>query len=85
MTSEFVWTSFTMEVASRNLINIMPNFLPALIVIRSERVTVTSGTQLSNVIFPQEEDLENFTRINGMSPAVITIPAQLLVERSDCK
>ena len=82
MTSEFVWTSFTMEVASRNLINIMPNFLPALIVIRSERVNVTSGMQPSDVIFPQEED---FTISNNMSPAVITIPAQLLVERSDCK
>ena len=85
MTSEFVWTSFTTEVASRNLVNIMPKFLPALIVIHSERVNLTSGTQPSDVIFPQEEDLENFTRINGMSPAVITIPAQLLVERSDCK
>ena len=60
-------------------------FLPALLVVCSERITMTNGTQPTDVMFPQEEDLENFTMISGLSPAVITIPAQLLVERSNCK
>ena len=55
------------------------------IVIRSERITVTNGTQPTDVTFPQEGDLENFTMSSSLSPAVITIPAQLIVERSNCK
>ena len=60
-------------------------FLPCSIVIRSERITLTNGTQPTDVTFPQEVDLENFTISSGLSPAVITIPAQLIVERSNCK
>jgi len=46
---------------------------------------VTNGTQPTDVMFPQEGDLENFTISSGLSPAVITIPAQLIVEGSNCK
>ena len=46
---------------------------------------MTNGTQPTDVIFPQEVDLENFTISSGLSPAVITIPAQLIVEGSNCK
>jgi len=60
-------------------------YFPSSIVIRSERITVTNGTQSTDVTFPQEGDLENFTISSGLSPAVITIPTQLIVERSNCK
>ena len=75
-------TSVTREAVSNAKFQ---TFLPALLVVRSERITVTNGTQPTDVTFPQEEDLENFTMSSGLSPAVITIPAQLLVERSNCE
>ena len=74
-------TSATRKVPS----NIFSQYFPSSIVIRSERITVTNGTQPTDVTFPQEGDLENFTISSGLSPAVITIPAQLIVERSNCK
>ena len=60
-------------------------YFPSSIVIRSEGITVTNGTQSTDVTFPQEGNLENFTISSGLSPAVITIPTQLIVERSNCK
>jgi len=75
-------TSVTREAASNAQFQ---TFLPTWLVVRSERITVTNGTQPTDVMFPREEDLENFTMSSGLPPAVITIPAQLLVERSNCK
>ena len=75
-------TSATREPASNTQFQ---TFLPVLLVFRSERITATNRTQPTDVTFPQEEDLENFTMSSGLSPAVITIPAQLLVDRSNCK
>ena len=70
----------TRQVASV-IYNTKLSFLPASIVIRSERITVTSGTPITDVIFPEEEDLSS----DVSASAVITIPAELIVERSNCK
>ena len=42
---------------------------------------MTSGTPITDVIFPKEEDLSS----DVSDSAVITIPAELIVERSNCK
>ena len=58
-------------------------FLPYWIVVRSERVAVTNAP--SSVTYPRQGDLDNFTMSSGMSPAMVTIPAQFIAERANCK